>query len=116
MKLMKTILDLNPWIFLVTAGIFEIGFTSFMKLSQGFEKWTFNIFFAVCAILSFAFLNLSTRGISLGTAYAVWTGIGAFGTAIIGVILFQDPTSLWRTVFLTTLIGSIIGLKFFSPS
>jgi quaternary ammonium compound-resistance protein SugE len=116
MKLLNWFPHLNPWVYLISAGAFEIGFTTFMKLSSGFERWTFNILFAVCALLSFGLLNLSTREIPLGTAYAVWTGIGAFGTALAGILFFKDPTNLWRVLFLTTLIGSIIGLKFFSPS
>jgi multidrug transporter EmrE-like cation transporter len=71
----------NPWIYLVAAGVCEMGFTTFMKLSNGFESWGYNIGFAVSALLSFGLLNMSTRDLSLGTAYAVWTGIGAFGTA-----------------------------------
>lgn len=117
---MKTLLDsfsqLNPWVYLFTAGFFEIAFTTFMKLSDGFKNWTFNICFAVCAILSFGLLNLSTQKISLGTAYAVWTGMGAFGTVVVGMVFFKDPVNVWRVAFLTTLIGSIIGVKFVSAT
>jgi quaternary ammonium compound-resistance protein SugE len=65
-------------------------------------------------MLSFVLLNLATRTLSLGTAYAVWTGMGAFGTALMGIVFFGDPTNPLRLLFLTTLIGSIIGLKFVS--
>jgi quaternary ammonium compound-resistance protein SugE len=104
----------GPWIYLVTAGVFEIGFTTFMKLSHGFKYWRYNVAFAICALLSFGLLNVSTRDLSLGTAYAVWTGIGAFGTAAVGILVFKDPATLWRVLFLTTLIGSIIGLRLVS--
>ena len=104
----------SPWIYLVAAGVCEMGFTTFMKLSNGFQSWAYNVSFAVCAVLSFGLLNLSTRDLSLGTAYAVWTGIGAFGTAAIGMLVFEDPTTFWRVLFLTTLIGSIIGLRLVS--
>jgi|SRR5579863_3578847 len=104
----------NPWLYLIAAGLCEMGFTTFMKLSNGFQSWGYNVGFAVCALLSFGLLNLSTRDLSLGTAYAVWTGIGAFGTAAIGMLVFKDPTTLWRVLFLTTLIGSIIGLRLVS--
>jgi quaternary ammonium compound-resistance protein SugE len=114
MPFVRSLSHLNPWIYLVAAGVFEMGFTSFMKLSHGFERWGYDVCFAVCALLSFGLLNLSTRDLSLGTAYAVWTGIGAFGTAAVGILLFKDPATFWRLVFLTTLIGSIIGLKFVS--
>jgi len=106
---------MNGWIILLLAGLFEIGFTTFMKLSEGFSRWSFNIGFAICAIASFMLLNKSTMSIPLGTAYAVWTGIGAFGTAIIGMVFFKDPFTLWRSVFLSLLILSIIGLKFVAP-
>jgi len=107
-------LHLSPWIFLLAAGAAEIGFTTFMKLSHGFQNWIFNICFAVCALISFGLLNLATRELSLGTAYAVWTGIGALGTAIVGILFFGDPATLWRLVFLATLIVSLVGLKFVS--
>ena len=105
---------LSPWIYLVAAGVFEIGFTTFMKLSNGFQFWSYNVAFAFCALCSFGLLNVSTRDLSLGTAYAVWTGIGAFGTAAVGIVVFEDPATLWRVLFLTTLIGSIIGLRLVS--
>ena len=114
MSLLKSLLGLNPWIYLFVAGFCEVGFTAFMKLSDGFRRWGYNAAFAVCALASFGLLNLSTRTLSLGTAYAVWTGLGAFGTAVIGIVFFGDPATLWRVAFLVTLIGSIIGLKLVS--
>ena len=114
MNLLESLPHLNPWIYLVAAGVFEMGFTSFMKLSNGFQRCGYNVSFAICALLSFGLLNLSTRALSLGTAYAVWTGIGAFGTAVVGIVAFGDPATFWRLVFLTTLIGSLIGLKYVS--
>lgn len=96
------------------AGCFEVGFTTFMKLSDGFSKWPYTIAFIVCAILSFALLNKAITAIPLGTAYAVWTGLGAFGTAIVGIAIFKDSADAWRVFFLVTLIASIIGLKFVS--
>lgn len=103
------------WLYLVLAGLFEIGFTTFLKLSAGFTRPWPTVMFALFAIFSFWMLNRALQGIALGTAYAVWTGIGAFGTAIVGIAAFGDPLTVWRVVFLTTLIGSIIGLKFVSP-
>ena len=105
---------MNPWWVLFIAGFFEIGFTTFMKLSAGFTKPAYVVAFAICAISSFVMLNRAMVQIPLGTAYAVWTGIGAFGTAVVGIFLFKDPASLMRILLLTNLIGSIVGLKFFS--
>lgn len=107
---------MNAWIYLLLAGCFEVGFTTFMKLSDGFSKWSYTSAFVVCAAASFGLLNKAVSVIPLGTAYAVWTGIGAAGTTLVGILLFKDPADTWRLVFLTTLIGSIIGLKFFAAS
>jgi len=114
MTFLTSLAHLNPWIYLVAAGLFEMGFTTFMKLSNGFERWGYDVCFAVCALSSFGLLNLSTRNLSLGTAYAVWTGIGASGTAIVGILFFDDPATFWRVAFLTTLIASLVGLKLVS--
>jgi quaternary ammonium compound-resistance protein SugE len=101
------------WTFLILAGIFEIAFTTSLKMSGGFSfnKPGYIVIFTCFALVSFGFLNLAMRGISLGTAYAVWTGMGAFGTAIIGYVWFGDSMSFLKIVFLTMLIVSIIGLK-----
>ena len=114
MSALRSLLHLNPWVYLLAAGIAEIGFTSFMKLSDGFRRIPFDVCFALCAIASFGLLNLATRSLSLGTAYAIWTGIGAFGTAAVGILFFGDPATLWRLLFLTTLIISLIGLRLVS--
>jgi quaternary ammonium compound-resistance protein SugE len=99
------------WFFLFIAGIFEMAFTTCLKLSDGFTKpWPIAGFLS-SAVLSFWMLTLAMESIPLGTAYAVWTGIGAFGTAIIGIYFFGDATCTLRVIFLVLLIGSILGLK-----
>lgn len=102
------------WIYLVIAGFFEVGFTTCLKLSNNFSvaKWTAGFF--VCIYLSFHFLNQATKTIPMGTGYAVWTGIGAVGTAIIGIVFFNEPSYFARVFFICLLIGSIIGLKLVS--
>ena len=104
-----------PWLYLILAGVFECAFTTCLKLSDGLTRLGWSIAFVALSIVSFAFLTLAAQKISLGTAYAVWTGIGAVGTAAIGIIWFKDPATFWRLFFLATLIGSIIGLKLVSP-
>jgi quaternary ammonium compound-resistance protein SugE len=99
------------WVYLLLAGVFECAFTTCLKLSDGFSKLGWSIAFVLLSIVSFALLTLAAQRIPLGTAYAVWTGIGAFGTAAIGILWFQDPATFWRIFFLTTLVGSLIGLK-----
>ena len=102
---------MHPWLALTLAGIFEIGFTTFLKLSENFTRWTYTGIFLVCAALSFLLLSSAMKSIPIGTAYAIWTGIGAAGTALVGFLVFKDPFSLGRAFFLTTLVASIIGLK-----
>ena len=105
---------MNSWLLLLCAGLFEIGFTTCMKLSEGFTVISYTLGFLVCAALSFLLLNKSLNTIPLGTAYAVWTGLGAFGTALIGMLYFKDPVSFSRSLFLILLIGSVLGLKMVS--
>ncbi len=105
---------MNPWLSLVLAGVFEVGFTTFMKLSEDFSKWLYVGLFLLSATISFSLLSEAMKSIPLGTAYAVWTGIGAVGTAIVGIVFFKDPATLGRIFFLLTLVGSILGLKLVS--
>lgn len=102
------------WVYLFTAGVFEVGFTTFLKLSENFSKLWPTIGFLVFSIASFLFLAKAMNTIPLGTAYAVWTGIGAFGTAVVGIYFFNDPLSLLRAFFLTLLVASVVGLKLVS--
>jgi quaternary ammonium compound-resistance protein SugE len=102
------------WFFLIIGGLFEIGFTISMKYSENFTKLWPSLGFLVCIISSFFFLYKGSQTIPIGTAYAVWTGIGAAGTAILGIILFKEPADLARLILLTILISSIIGLKIIS--
>lgn len=102
---------MNAWFILILAGLFEIGFTTCMKLSTGFTQIPYTLGFMVFASLSFLFLNKAIAQIPLGTAYAVWTGIGAFGTALIGILFFKDSVTYLRVFFLVLLIISILGLK-----
>ena len=102
------------WLYLAVAGVFEIGFTTALKLSESFTKPLPTVAFVVFSALSFWMLTVAMRSIPLGTAYAVWTGIGAFGTAVIGILFFNDPIDFGRVFFLLVLIGSIVGLKLVS--
>ena len=103
-----------PWLYLLLAGLFEIGFTTCLKLSEGFSRLWPSLGFLLCAVASFWLLTRAIQTIPLGTAYAVWTGIGAFGTALIGIFIFNEPATALRLAFLVLLVGSIIGLKLVS--
>ncbi len=102
------------WVYLVLAGFLEVGFTTSLKMSQNFTNWKWSVIFFLCISLSFFFLNKAVQVIPLGTGYAVWTGIGAVGTAIIGILFFKEPSDFWRLFFIFTLIASIVGLKLVS--
>jgi len=105
---------MSGWIFLLIAGVLEIGFASTLKLTQGFTKPFPTAIFIFFAIFSFYFLNKAAQTIPVGTAYAIWTGIGAFGTIVVGILFYSEPASFLRLFFLMTLIASIIGLKLVS--
>ena len=102
------------WFYLVLAGLFEVAFTTSLKLSNNFTNLRWSIGFFISLSLSFVLLNKAVQTIPMGTGYAVWTGIGAVGTTIVGIILFKEPSDFWRMLFLTLLIGSILGLKLVS--
>lgn len=99
------------WIFLILAGIFEIGFTTALKLSQNFTNWKWSLAFLLFSFLSFGLLSRAMQVIPLCTAYAVWTGIGAVGTVMTGIVFFKEPADFWRLFFITLLLISIVGLK-----
>ena len=102
------------WIILVLAGLCECAFTFCLgkaKASTGIEATLWYSGFVVACTLSMILLAKAIKTIPIGTAYPVWTGIGAVGTVLLGILVFKEPTSLWRLVFIFTLIASIIGLK-----
>lgn len=103
------------WIYLILAGLFELGFSSFLKLSDGLTKPPAILALVGFGALSVWFMSKAMQTIPMGTAYAVWTGIGALGTIIMGVIFFKDPVSLGRLFFLGLLVFALIGLKATSP-
>ena len=105
------------WIILVIAGLFEVAFASCLgkvKETSGSEMYWWFCGFLVALTVSMGLLIKATQTLPIGTAYAVWTGIGAVGTVIVGILVFKDPVSFWRIFFITTLIGSVVGLKFVS--
>jgi quaternary ammonium compound-resistance protein SugE len=99
------------WIFLILGGLFEVGFTTCLKLCNNFTKLGWSIGFFICITLSFILLNKAVQTLPIGTAYAVWTGIGAAGSVLVGIFLFKEPSDFTRLFFLFLLIASILGLK-----
>lgn len=102
------------WIVLIFAGLCEVGFTYCLgraKGIEGTEHWMWMTGFATLYVLSAVLLAKATETLPLGTAYPVWTGIGAVGAVMVGIFIFKEPATFWRLFFLTTLIASVIGLK-----
>ena len=105
---------MDPWLTLVLAGLFEVGFTTCLKLEER-SKW-FIVPFLICAGISFTLLSQAMETIPLGTAYAVWTGIGAAGTALLGMILFNESRETLRILCILLIVAGVAGLRFVAPS
>lgn len=110
------------WILLLIGGVFEAGFAISLGKAQdslGKEKWMWLASFAICVSISMYLLYRSMGGarpIPVGTAYAVWAGIGAVCSVVFGIFIFSEPVTFWRMVFLTTLIVSLVGLQIVTPA
>ncbi|WP_147678234.1 DMT family transporter [Algibacter pacificus] len=105
------------WILLIIAGLFEVAFAACLgkaKEANSPESLYWYLGFLICLSCSMILLVKATQNIPIGTAYAVWTGIGAVGTVLLGILIFKEPATFWRLFFLSTLIASIVGLKFVS--
>ncbi|MRI00042.1 QacE family quaternary ammonium compound efflux SMR transporter [Kriegella sp. EG-1] len=105
------------WILLIIAGLFEVAFAACLgkaKEATGIAVTYWYIGFLICLTISMFLLIKVTQQLPIGTAYAVWTGIGAVGTVLVGIFIFKEPATFWRLFFITTLIVSIVGLKIVS--
>src|SRR3989304_4683234 len=101
------------WLILFIAGLFEVAWAIGLKYSEGFTKLWPSIFTIVSIIISMGLLAFSLKSLPVGTAYAVWTGIGAVGTAILGIILFGESKELIRIFFILLIVAGIVGLRIF---
>jgi quaternary ammonium compound-resistance protein SugE len=104
------------WFYLILAGICEIGWAFGLKYSEGFTKPVISIVTVAVMILSFVLLAQAMKTLPLGTAYAIWTGIGAAGAAILGMFFLNEPKDLMRIICLMMIVAGVIGLKFFAES
>lgn len=104
------------WIILVVAGLFETGFATCLGMAKVHKSTAIYWYggFIVCLAVSMYLLVIASRNLPIGTAYAVWTGIGAAGTVLVGIFYFNEPATALRVIFLSTLVISIVGLKFVS--
>jgi quaternary ammonium compound-resistance protein SugE len=99
------------WVYLVIAGIFEVIWAMGLKYSHGFTKLYPSLITLGGMVISFYLLSLATKTLPIGTAYAIWTGIGALGAVLLGIFLFNEPVNALRIVFLCLLLAGILGLK-----
>lgn len=104
------------WIYLVIAGLLEIGWAVGLKYTDGFTKPVPTLATVIAMAASMTLLAISLRTIPVGTGYAIWTGIGAVGAAIAGIILFNESRDVGRMVCITLIVAGILGLKFFTPA
>ena len=99
------------WVVLFVAGLFEVGWAVGLKYAEGFTRLWPSVGTAVALVLSMGLLGVALRTLPLGTAYAVWTGIGTIGTAALGVVLFREPATAARLVCIALIVAGIVGLK-----
>lgn len=99
------------WLLLMIAGLLEVGWAIGLKYTEGFTRLWPSLFTGAAMILSLALLGIAMKTLPVGTAYAVWVGVGAVGTAILGIVLFAEPATAGRLVSLALIIAGIVGLK-----
>ena len=104
------------WVYLFIAGIAEIGWALGMKYTEGFTKPVPTILTLAVMAISVVFLALAVKQLPLGTAYAVWTGVGAVGTVLFGIVLFDEPTTVGRLLCVCLIVAGIVGLKLTGPA
>ncbi|WP_374447455.1 quaternary ammonium compound efflux SMR transporter SugE [Stella sp.] len=103
------------WIILLAAGLFEIGWAVGLKYTEGFSRLVPTLLTAGSMVVSLGLLGLALKSLPLGTAYAVWTGVGTIGTAILGIVLFDEQANLARLVCIAMIAAGIVGLKIVTP-
>jgi quaternary ammonium compound-resistance protein SugE len=100
-----------PWFWLVLGGLFEVGFTTTLRFVDGFRNVPWTIAFLVTVAISMGLLELASRSIPMGTAYAVWGGIGAVGTVLVGILWFHEPSTIVRVLLILAIVAAIAGLR-----
>ena len=102
------------WFWLILGGLFEVGFTTSLRFVDGFRNLPWTLAFLVSVTISMALLEYAARTIPMGTAYAVWGGIGAVGTVLVGIAFFGEPAGLIRALLILVIIAAIAGLRLVS--
>ena len=102
------------WFLLILGGLFEVGFTTALRFVDGFRNLPWTLAFIASVTASMGLLEVAARTIPMGTAYAVWGGIGAVGTVIVGMAFFDEPATLVRLLLILVIVAAIAGLKLFA--
>lgn len=103
------------WIILVLAGLFEVGWAIGLKYTEGFTRLWPTVGTVVAMVISLGLLGVAMKSLPVGTAYAIWVGVGAVGTVILGIVLFQEPVNALRMVSVGLIIAGLVGLKLATP-
>lgn len=101
-----------PWLWLIVGGLFEVGFTTSLRFVEGFRNAPWTIAFLISVAISMGLLEVASRSIPMGTAYAVWGGIGAVGTVVVGIAFFNEPAALIRVMLILAIVAAIAALRF----
>ena len=99
------------WLLLLIGGLFEVGFTTSLRFVDGFRNLPWTLAFLASVAVSMGLLEMAARTIPMGTAYAVWGGIGALGTVVVGILWFDEPATLVRAMLILTIVAAIAGLR-----
>lgn len=102
---------MTSWIYLIIAGLFEIGWATGLKYTEGFSNFWPSVYTILSMAASFILLSMALKTLPVGTAYAIWTGIGVVGTALLGIFLFDEPATIAKAICMTLILTGIIGLK-----
>lgn len=100
-----------PWLWLIIGGMFEVGFTTSLRFVDGFRNLPWTLAFLASVAVSMSLLEIASRSIPMGTAYAVWGGIGAVGTVAVGMLWFHEPTSIVRLLLIVAIVTAIAALR-----
>jgi quaternary ammonium compound-resistance protein SugE len=100
-----------PWLWLIVGGLFEVGFTTSLRFVEGFRNVPWTVVFLASVAISMGLLEIASRSIPMGTAYAVWGGIGAVGTVIVGILWFHEPSGTLRLLLILAIVAAIAALR-----
>lgn len=104
------------WLLLIIAGLFEVGWAIGLKYTHGFTRLWPSVATLAAIVISMGLLGIAMKSLPVGTAYAVWVGVGMVGAAVLGIVLFGEPVNIWRILSLSLIVAGIVGLKLSTPA